>query len=110
RWSRPPAFPDGGAGLVSTVDDYFAFARMLRDAGKHAGTRILSRASVEVMTTDQLTPAQKAASNSFPGFWETRGWGFGVAIATRRDDLSSVPGRYGWDGGFGTAWANDPAE
>ena len=44
QWSRPPAFPSGGGGLVSTVDDYLAFARMLLNNGKHDGERILSRA------------------------------------------------------------------
>ena len=63
QWSRPPAFPSGGGGLVSTVDDFLAFAQMLLDEGKHGGERILSRPSVEVMTTDQLTPEQKAASD-----------------------------------------------
>jgi len=111
RWSRPPAFPDGGAGLVSTVDDYLAFGRMLLDQGRAGGERILSRASVEVMITDQLTPTQKTLSDSFGReFWDNRGWGFGVSIVLRRDDLAAVPGRFGWDGGYGTSWASDPAE
>jgi CubicO group peptidase (beta-lactamase class C family) len=110
-WSRPPAFPDGGAGLVSTVDDYLAFGQMLLDKGRSGRERILSRLAVETMTTDQLTPAQKAVSDSFGSdYWDTRGWGFGVSIVTRRDDVSSVPGRFGWDGGYGTSWASDPAE
>jgi CubicO group peptidase (beta-lactamase class C family) len=109
-WSRPPAFPDGGAGLVSTADDYLAFGRMLLDKGRCGSERILSRLAVETMTTDQLTRAQKAASDSFGDFWTSRGWGFGVSIVTHRDDLSAVPGRFGWDGGYGTAWATDPAE
>jgi len=110
RWSRPPAFPAGGGGLVSTVDDYLAFGQMLLHKGKHGRERILSRPSVEAMITDQLTPAQKAASPFFPGFWDTHGWGFGVAIVTRRDGPTTVPGRFGWDGGYGTSWACDPAE
>jgi len=110
RWSRAPAFQDGGAGLVSTVDDYLAFGQMLLDKGKHGSQRILSRLSVEAMTADQLTPEQKAASDSFPGFWDTRGWGFGVSIITRRDDIAAVPGRFGWDGGYGTSWSSDPNE
>ena len=109
-WSRPPIFPDAGAGLVSTADDYLAFGRMLLDKGRCGSERILSRLAVETMTTDQLTRAQKAASDSFGDFWTSRGWGFGVAIVTHRDDLSAVPGRFGWDGGYGTAWATDPAE
>jgi CubicO group peptidase (beta-lactamase class C family) len=110
QWSRPPAFPDGAAGLVSTVDDYFAFGQMMLNKGKHGNERILSRPSVEAMTSDQLTPEQKAASDSFPGFFDNRGWGFGMSIVTRRDDVAAVPGRFGWDGGYGTSWSSDPTE
>ncbi|HMB03033.1 MAG TPA: serine hydrolase domain-containing protein [Isosphaeraceae bacterium] len=109
QWARPPAFPDGGAGLVSTVDDYLAFGRLMLNKGKHGSERILSRPSVEAMTTDQLTPAQKAASD-FAGLWESHGWGFGVCVVTRRDGVAASPGRFGWDGGSGTTWASDPAE
>lgn len=108
QWSRLPAFPDGGAGLVSTVDDYLAFGQMLLNNGKHGNERILSRLSVEAMTSDQLSAAQKAAPDFFPG--AGRGWGFGMSMVTRRDDVSAVPGRYGWDGGYGTSWASDPKE
>ena len=55
------------------------------------------------MTTDQITPEQKAASPFFPGFWDNRGWGFGLSVITRRDDVAGVPGRFGWDGGYGTS-------
>jgi CubicO group peptidase (beta-lactamase class C family) len=110
QWSRPPIFPDAGGGLVSTIDDYLAFGQMLLNQGKHGSERILSRPSVELMTTDHLTPEQKAVSGFFPGYWDSRGWGFGVSIVTRRDDVAGVPGRYGWDGGYGTSWASDPTE
>ena len=110
QWSRPPAFPDGAAGLVSTVDDYLAFGRMLLNGGRHGRERILSRLSVETMTTDHLTPEQKAVSAFFPGQWDSRGFGFGVSMITRRDSVWAVPGRFGWDGGYGTAWASDPRE
>jgi CubicO group peptidase (beta-lactamase class C family) len=108
QWSNPPPFRSGAGGLVSTVDDYFTFAQMLLNKGRHSGGRILSRLSVEAMTTNQLTPAQQAGGAGFLG--DNRGWGFGVAVTTHRDDLSAVPGRYGWDGGLGTSWANDPTE
>jgi CubicO group peptidase (beta-lactamase class C family) len=108
QWTRAPAFPDASAGLVSTVDDVHAFARMMLAKGRHGRGRILSRPSVEAMTTDQLTPEQRAAAVGFLG--ENRGWGFGTAVVVRRDDLSAVPGRFGWDGGYGTSFAVDPAE
>jgi CubicO group peptidase (beta-lactamase class C family) len=110
RFARPPVFESGGSGLVSTVDDYLAFGRMMLNKGKHGNERILSRLSVELMTTDHITTEQKAVSSFFPGFWDNRGWGFGVSVITRRDDVAEVPGRFGWDGGYGTSWYSDPKE
>jgi CubicO group peptidase (beta-lactamase class C family) len=110
RWASPPVFESGAGGLVSTVDDLLAFGEMMLKGGKYGSERILSRRSVEVMTTDQITPEQKAVSSFFPGFWDSHGWGFGVSIVTRRDDLAATPGRYGWDGGYGTSWYVDPKE
>jgi CubicO group peptidase (beta-lactamase class C family) len=110
QWSRPPAFPSGAGGLVSTIDDYLAFGQMMLPLGKHGNERILSRLSVELMTTDQLTPEQKAAPSLVSGFLDGHGWGFGVSVITRRDDIAAVPGRYGWDGGLGTSWYSDPRE
>ena len=83
---------------------------MMLTQGKYGNERILSRLSVELMTTDQLTPEQKAVSGLFPGFFDSQGWGFGVSVITRRDDIAAVPGRYGWDGGLGTSWYSDPRE
>jgi CubicO group peptidase (beta-lactamase class C family) len=110
RWAGPPVFESGAGGLVSTVDDLLVFGRMMLKEGKHGNERILSRSSVELMTTDHITPEQKAVSGFFPDFWEGHGWGFGVSIVTRRDDLAATPGRYGWDGGYGTSWYVDPKE
>ncbi len=110
QWSRPPAFPSGAGGLVSTIDDYLAFGQMMLSQGKHGSERLLSRLSVETMTTDQLTPEQKAVSGLVPGYFDSHGWGFGVSVVTRRDDIAAVPGRYGWDGGLGTSWYSDPRE
>ena len=110
QWSRPPAFPSGAGGLVSTIDDYLAFGQMMLNNGKHGSERILSRLSVETMTTDQLMPEQKAVSGLVSGYFDSHGWGFGMSVVTRRDDIASVPGRYGWDGGMGTSWYSDPTE
>ncbi len=110
QWSRPPAFPSGAGGLVSTIDDYLAFGQMMLNQGKHGNERLLSRPSVETMTTDQLTPEQKAVSGLVPGYFDSHGWGFGVSMVTRRDDVAAVPGRFGWDGGMGTSWYSDPRE
>ena len=66
RFSRPPVFESGAGGLVFTADDLLAFGQMMLSQGKHGSKRILSRPSVEVMTTDHLTPEQKAVSGFFP--------------------------------------------
>lgn len=108
QWRHPPAFPDASGGLVSTVDDLLVFGQMLLDNGRAGNTRILSRPSVEAMTTSQITPEQRASAGFFLG--DNRSWGFGVSMITRRDDVASVPGRFGWDGGFGTSLYVDPAE
>jgi CubicO group peptidase (beta-lactamase class C family) len=91
---------------VSTADDYLAFAEMLL----RGGAPLLSRPSVETMTSDHLTPAQKAVSGFFPDDFDARGWGFGVGVVTRRDHPAAPVGQYGWDGGLGTIWRNDPSE
>jgi CubicO group peptidase (beta-lactamase class C family) len=106
QWSAPPAFPSGGAGLVSTAEDFLAFAEMLL----RGGAPILSRPSVETMTSDHLTPEQKARGGFFPDDFDARGWGFGVGVVTRRDHPAAPVGQYGWDGGLGTIWRNDPRE
>jgi CubicO group peptidase (beta-lactamase class C family) len=105
-WTEPPTFPSGAAGLVSTVDDYLAFARFLLDGGTHEGRRLLSEKSVELITTNRLTPDQIAGGGPILG---GQGWGFGMAVATTPDEVSAVPGRYGWNGGYGTTWFNDPS-
>jgi CubicO group peptidase (beta-lactamase class C family) len=110
QWSRPPAFPSAAGGLVSTVDDYLAFGRMMLNKGQHGRERILSRPSVETMTTDQLTPEQKAAPGLGGGYFDSHGWGFGLSMVTRRDDLAGPVGQFGWDGGLGTSWRTDPRE
>ena len=110
RFAKPPVFESGSGGLVSTADDYLAFCRMMLSKGKHGSERILSRPSVELMTTDHITLEQKAASPFFANFWDNRGWGFGLSIITRRNDIAGVPGRFGWDGGYGTSGYSDPTE
>jgi CubicO group peptidase (beta-lactamase class C family) len=70
----------------------------------------LSRPTVELMTTDQLTPEQKPASPFFENFWDSHGWGLGLSIVTRRDEVSAVPGRFGWNGAFSTSLYVDPLE
>jgi len=106
-YATRPIFPSGAGGLCSTVDDYLAFARMLLNGGTHGSKRLLRESSVLAMTTNQLTREQIAASDFFPHFFDTHGWGYGMAVITAPDAVSKSPGRHGWDGGFGTSWIND---
>jgi CubicO group peptidase (beta-lactamase class C family) len=104
-WTRPAVFPSGSGGLLSTVDDYRAFARMMLDHGLHKGERLLSAESVRLMTTNRLTPAQVGGAGVLLA---GLGWGLGMAVAVAPDRISANPGRYGWDGGTGATWSNDP--
>ncbi|HEV2701258.1 MAG TPA: serine hydrolase domain-containing protein [Steroidobacteraceae bacterium] len=110
KWGQAPAFPAGGSGLVSTIDDYCAFGRMMLNRGKLAGERILARPTIELMLTDQITPAQKSVSPFSPGFWDNRGWGLGLALITGRGSPGMSPGQFGWSGLFGTVWISDSVE
>src|SRR6266480_1702263 len=96
QWSRPPRFPDGAGGLVSTAEDLLRFGRMLLLPG---GNPVLTAGTVAEMTRDQLTPAQRASV--WPGFsfLDARGWGYGVSV---------TEWGYTWDGGLGTSWSNIP--
>jgi CubicO group peptidase (beta-lactamase class C family) len=109
-FARPPVFESGAGGLVSTADDLLVFGRMLLDGGACGGTRILSRPAVELMTADHITPEQKALSAFFEGYWEDHSWGLGLGLVTARRDLAGTPGRFGWDGAFGTSLWIDPKE
>ncbi|WP_369355944.1 serine hydrolase domain-containing protein [Streptomyces sp. cg2] len=113
--SKPPAFASGGGGLDSTADDYHAYFRMLLNGGTHQGQRILSRAAVELMTTNRLPAEQLAAREALArnlvhlsyGQGQQGGWGFGMATRTYRGDYAPI-GQFGWDGGSGTTTYADP--
>lgn len=89
-WSRPPAFPSGAGGLVSTVDDLIAFTGALhRGAGLDPGL-------FTAMTTDQLEPRHRGSM-----YLGDRGWGFGMSVYGDAGEL------VGWAGGSGTYWFSD---
>jgi CubicO group peptidase (beta-lactamase class C family) len=98
KWSSPPRFGDGAAGLVSTAGDLLAFARMLL----RGGAPVLPAGAVRAMTTDQLTPVQRARGGLLPGFFQGRSWGFCQAVYDS--------GAFGWDGGLGSSWLVDPSQ
>lgn len=107
-WSSPPAFESGGGGLVSTVDDYFVFSQMMLNKGRYEGGQILSRAAVELMTSDQVSAQEREGAGIFFGNFSS--WGLGMAVDICRREIFHAPGRYGWMGGFGTTAYVDPAE
>jgi CubicO group peptidase (beta-lactamase class C family) len=98
QWSRPPAFPDGAAGLVSTADDLLAFARMLL----RGGDPVLAADQVGEMSRDQLTAAQRESGRAFLG---GSGWGLGTSVVLD----GPWAGAIGWGGGLGTSFLADPA-
>lgn len=107
-WRSEPPSESGGGGLVSTIDDYFAFSRMMLNKGRHGRERILSRATVELMTSDHVAAEQRAGADVFFGTHSS--WGFGMAVDVGRNEIFHTPGRFGWTGGFGTTAYTDPAE
>lgn len=96
-WSRQPAFEDGAAGLVSTVDDLLAFARMFL----RGTTLVLSRGSLAEMTRDQLNRKQRAGQEAILG---DRSWGLCQAVAVSGEHA----GAFGWGGGLGSSYLVDP--
>jgi len=103
-------FLGGGEGLLSTASDYMRFALMLANGGEGNGVRLLSRKTVELMTSDHLGPALSQGPNFAPG----PGYGFGLTVAVRTaPGMSGYPGSVGefnWGGYAGTAFWVDPKE
>ena len=98
-WASPPLLPNAAGWLVSTVDDLWAYASMMASGGVHRGERVLSERSFRLMTTNGLTPEQRASAELFLG---DDGWGLGMAAP-----LEFGHGGFGWDGGTGTTWRTD---
>jgi CubicO group peptidase (beta-lactamase class C family) len=106
KWSRPPKFEQGDAGLVSTVDDYLAFARMLLADGRDQGRPLLSPASVRAMKKNYLTERQRAGGKEILG--PTLGWGYGMSVVLGAIPGQPAPGSFGWNGGYGSSHISDP--
>ncbi len=106
-----PAFESGGAGMVSTMDDYASFAQMLLNGGVLNGRRVLSEKTVQFMTDGGLTDAQQAAMNSWTGL---EGYTYSHLMRRMVNAGQGVglgsEGEYGWDGWLGCYFANFPKE
>lgn len=106
----PPAFESGGAGLVSTVNDYSRFALMLANDGTYNGKRILGHKTVDYLTTPQLTEKQALTYN-----WDSiTGYSYGNLLRILTDPVKAVSngslGEFGWDGWTGNYFFVDRKE
>ena len=108
RYAAPPKFPSAGGGLVSTVDDYLRFGRMLLGRGELDGVRILSAASVDEMLTDQLPEGPERRFFLFEDFWRGAGFGLGLQITTEQSGGGPSVGSFWWHGATGVQWTADP--
>jgi len=113
--SKPPKNDSGGAGGVSTAADYLAFSQMLLGGGRLNGTRVLSRNTVALMTSDHL--GQKILdAGTTPGelLLGSPGYTFGLGFAVRREaglaGVSGSAGEFMWAGYAGTYFWVDPKE
>jgi CubicO group peptidase (beta-lactamase class C family) len=108
----PPVISAGGQGLVSTADDYLAFARLLLQGGEFNGKRLLSPESVRLMTTNRLTAAERRVNQFGIPFFMAQGFGLGVSVVMdpRKNAWMGAGGRgaFGWPGLFGGWWQVDP--
>ena len=111
---KEPRFCQGGAGLVSTADDYLRFARMLLGDGAVDGIRVLTKESARLMRTDRLTEEQKRHPFLGAPFWLGRGFGLNLSVVIDPSKSGQLfgPGGLGtfsWPGAYGTWWQADPA-
>lgn len=116
-YTRPRTWLSGGSGLVSTAEDYFRFAEMLRRGGELGGHRILGPRTVAYMVSNHLPGGGDLGGLATPGsFSETRydGVGFGLGFYVMLDPVrAQVPasiGEYGWGGLASTAFWVDPVD
>ena len=105
-----PAFESGGGGLFSTIGDYSRFAQMLLHGGTLDHVRILGRKTVDLISTDHLTPEQRKSDS-----WDTQrgySYGLGVRVMTNPElaGINGSVGEWGWDGAFGNWFCVDPKE
>lgn len=109
--NQKPLFESGGAGLVSTIDDYAKFTKMLLAKGTFNGIEVLKEKSVEFLTSSKLTDLQQSFfDNKVDYAGHTYGNLMRVVSDTRQTGIFSSHGEYGWAGWLGTYFANCPVD
>jgi len=108
NYKKKPTLLLGGAGSLSTLDDYARFVTMLLNDGELEGVRILGRKSVELMRSDHLGTLARV------GGMPAEGYGFGLTFAVNLGPGKSAnvgtEGEYNWGGAAGTSFWIDPKE
>lgn len=111
RSVKPPAFESGGAGLLSTIDDYMKFCRMLLSEGVFNGKSILEPVTVRAMKSMHI--ADKSQDEFDKKFSHLSGYTYGNLMRILKDSSLSATigtnGEFGWDGWLGTFMLVDPA-
>ncbi len=110
-FTKPANAPSGGGGLVSTIGDYWQFAKMLLQRGQAEGVRLLGRKTLEYMTLNHLPQELlpiAIGSNSIGG--RGFGLGFDVVMDAAQTGLVNSAGNYGWSGAAATNFWVDPQE
>lgn len=95
----PTTYEMGGAGLVSTLDDYVHFSEMLREGGAYRGCRVLGEKWTSLMTSPVVPPSVQAGYKR---------WGLSVRVIVGAGYRLLPVGAYGWGGVFGTYFWVDP--
>ena len=112
--SAPPKNDSGGAGAISTAGDYLRFSQMLLNGGALEGSRVMSRTTVRLMTSDHLGTFINQPVQPGELLLGTKGYSFGLGFAVRQaDGVGGVPGSAGefmWAGYAGTYFFVDPKE
>ncbi|MBU1378511.1 MAG: beta-lactamase family protein [Alphaproteobacteria bacterium] len=112
-YDKPPGFPSGGGGLVTTAGDYARFGQMLLNGGRLDGARIISPAAAKLMMSNQLPPA--LVDKDFTNGWQRLRAGYqygydGVVVTDpAKGGTAMGKGSYMWDGAAGTWFWVDPA-
>ena len=116
RYLETPTLLSGGGGLVSSIDDYYIFTKMLLNKGEYKGVRILGSKTVEYMSRNHLPQDKDLSEMGQSRFSETNyggvgfGLGFSVVMNAAQSGVMSSEGEIAWGGMASTCFWVDPEE